>query len=925
MNRSFSLLALRSSRLVLSALVVFSVIGYFIANPSHSSSMAAFTVNDTADSVDATPGDGVCADSLGRCTLRAAIMEANALAGPDTINLPAGTYTLTRGPNDDEESFDGAREDIGDLDVLNGDLTIVGAGAATTIVDGGNIDRIFEVNDFAGPGVALNLSISGVTLRNGDAKVGTFGTFSSGGAIQFDGFDIAGGPSSKTLTLTDCKITNNKAAGQGGGIIVFFGSLTINGTEISSNTSSNSSGGGVAYDAGASGASVRSLNVSNSSFLNNRALNPAFGNGGGLQSGGRATFNVEGNTFNGNQAGASGGGIFSDASLASNSKVIKKNRITNNSAHDGGGVANRSGSLSFTLNVVVGNTASDPVSSGFQQGTSVSGSLASLSNNWWGCNEGPSAAPCDRASGPLGFGSGPWLVLSHVATPNSVQTNSSTSLQADFFTPSSGSPVPAADLTALDGRAITFNAAVLGTISGADAAISGGKANATFNAGATGGSGSANATVDHATVTASITVTEPPGITCPANITTNIDPNSCSASVSFSTSATGFPTPTVTCKVGNTVITSPHTFPVGTTTVQCTATNGSSPDATCSFNVTVNDNQNPTITAPANVTVNTGPGAGSCSVMVSDATLGTANASDNCSGVTIARTGVPAGNIFPVGTTTVTYTATDASNNHASATQTVTVIDNTPPVITSCAPPQTATANSSGQATVPNFTNSVTASDNCGVTTKTQSPAAGTVVGVGVTTVTITVRDAANNSATCQTTFTVTQQGLQLTAVGPANMWIGLKNSDDVGTKFDLLAEVLRNGVVVASGQLNDVPGGSSGFNNAVQRSINMALTNGAVTFLNGDTASFRLSARISASSSHTSGTARLWYNDSAANSRVQGTVNGMTGNAYLRDGFTLATSAGNGPKKTADVTVNRNVGGNPFKPFGTWSATVSF
>src|SRR3990172_8808874 len=60
--------------------------------PAHA---AEFTVNSTADAVDASLGDGTCDDGSGNCTLRAAIQEANALSGPDTIDLPAGTYTLT--------------------------------------------------------------------------------------------------------------------------------------------------------------------------------------------------------------------------------------------------------------------------------------------------------------------------------------------------------------------------------------------------------------------------------------------------------------------------------------------------------------------------------------------------------------------------------------------------------------------------------------------------------------------------------------------------------------------------------------------------------------------------------------------------------------------------------------------------------------
>jgi hypothetical protein len=142
-----------------------------------------------------------------------------------------------------------------------------------------------------------------------------------------------------------------------------------------------------------------------------------------------------------------------------------------------------------------------------------------------------------------------------------------------------------------------------------------------------------------------------------------------------------------------------------------------------------------------------------------------------------------------------------------------------------------------------------------------------------------------------------------------------------VGTKFDLLGEVLRNGAVIGSGQVNDVPGGSSGFNNAVLDTINLAL-DGDVDFCPGDTFGFRLSVRVAASSGHVSGRARLWFNDSAANSRFNATIAGVANDYFLRDGFILDTSAGPGPKKTIDVLVNRNVDGNPFKPFGTWIKT---
>ncbi|RME36321.1 MAG: CSLREA domain-containing protein [Thermoflexia bacterium] len=84
-----------------------------------------FIVNTTADTPDANPGNGVCADSSGRCSLRAAIMEANALGGPHTIVLQSGqTYTLSLDTATGDENA--AAED--DLDIT-ATITIQGNGA----------------------------------------------------------------------------------------------------------------------------------------------------------------------------------------------------------------------------------------------------------------------------------------------------------------------------------------------------------------------------------------------------------------------------------------------------------------------------------------------------------------------------------------------------------------------------------------------------------------------------------------------------------------------------------------------------------------------------------------------------------------------------------------------------------------------------
>lgn len=358
---------------------------------------------------------------------------------------------------------------------------------------------------------------------------------------------------------------------------------------------------------------------------------------------------------------------------------------------------------------------------------------------------------------------------------------------------------------------------------------------------------------------------------------------------------------------------------LGVTTVTITVMDTASNRATCITNVTVVDTTPPVITTCA-VPLTAAAGS-NCQTAIPDVT-GAVSATDNCTapGALAVTQSPAAGTLVGPGSTAVTITVKDGAGNQATCATTVAVIDSTPPVITSCPAPITTTAGSNCQAAVPNVITAVSATDNCtspSALTVTQNPAAGTPVGIGATTITITVKDAANNSSTCTTSFTV--NGSPLTALGTARVWIGLKNSDDVGTKFDLLAEVLKNGAVVGSGQINDVTGGSSGFNNAVLDTINLAMS-APLSLCSGDSLGIRLSVRVAATSGHVSGTARLWFNDSAANSRFGATVGGVTGDYFLLDGFALNVAAGTGPRRTIDVTVNRNVGGNPFKPFGTWS-----
>jgi hypothetical protein len=186
---------------------------------------------------------------------------------------------------------------------------------------------------------------------------------------------------------------------------------------------------------------------------------------------------------------------------------------------------------------------------------------------------------------------------------------------------------------------------------------------------------------------------------------------------------------------------------------------------------------------------------------------------------------------------------------------------------------------------------------------------------------TSTPSETPTHTPTFTPTYTPTPALDQLTALAPAQVWVGLKNSDDVGTHFDLLAEVYVNGNLVSSGQLNGVHGGSSGFNNARLNTIPFNAFS-PVSVPAGSMISFKLSVRNACSGpSHNSGTARLWFNDSAANSQFGATIASTNNTYFLGDGFNLLTAVGPGPKKTIDVAAGARC--SPFKPFGTWNRTT--
>lgn len=172
--------------------------------------------------------------------------------------------------------------------------------------------------------------------------------------------------------------------------------------------------------------------------------------------------------------------------------------------------------------------------------------------------------------------------------------------------------------------------------------------------------------------------TTPPTISCPGDMVVSTDASECSAEVNYTVTADDDnPGVTLSCSVP-----SGSTFPKGETLVSCTATDTAGNTTSCEFTVRVDDNEPPDISCPVDITI-AGNIAGSCGANVS---VGTATAADNCSAVDVV--GVRSDNLaltdpYPLGTTTIRWTATDSSGNASSCSQLITVTNPSPvPAIT---------------------------------------------------------------------------------------------------------------------------------------------------------------------------------------------------------------------------------------------------
>ena len=279
---------------------------------------ATFNVNSQVDTVDAAPGNGICADSGGHCTLRAAVMEANATAILDNINVPAITHVLT----------------LGQLNITS-NMNIKGANKTTTIIDAKGKSRVFKVNQ------GKVVQISTLTVRNGLVLNEDGGCIRNAGQLALNAVIVNG-----------CKVVGNVDFGfRYGGGIANFGQLTVHDSQVTHNTISAACEACNGYGGGLSNYSDALLSITRTIVDSNLAV-PGGEFGGGVVGGvfSFGNLDISESTFTRNRGTI--GAILSSGSVGPTR--IAKSIIANNIGESGpGGIANYSNSAMTLINCTI--------------------------------------------------------------------------------------------------------------------------------------------------------------------------------------------------------------------------------------------------------------------------------------------------------------------------------------------------------------------------------------------------------------------------------------------------------------------------------------------------------------------------------------------------------------------------------------------
>lgn len=297
-------------RLILSAL--FGV-GFVLASAS-AASAATFVVNNSGDAGDAVKGNGVCATGSGVCTLRAAIEEAEALSGPDTVTIPAMTISLGSQVN------------------VSKSTTVQGAGGRSTIITGTPGHVLFVVT--GGDVFVRDLALQGVTAGGG----GGLAVYQTGNAATI---------------LERVRVVGHRVSGSVhvfGPVYVAAGEMTVRNSEISGNSAMTTGGSAEGGAIHATGVNTRVV-IENSTITDNTISAgsgaTSYGWGGALYLY-QATGSVVSSTITNNASANSvsiaayGGNVANFGSLTVRESVIASG------AADNAASANCYGAVTFT-------------------------------------------------------------------------------------------------------------------------------------------------------------------------------------------------------------------------------------------------------------------------------------------------------------------------------------------------------------------------------------------------------------------------------------------------------------------------------------------------------------------------------------------------------------------------------------------------
>jgi len=251
---------------------------------------------------------------------------------------------------------------------------------------------------------------------------------------------------------------------------------------------------------------------------------------------------------------------------------------------------------------------------------------------------------------------------------------------------------------------------------------------------------------------------------CPSDITASVAAGACNGPASWTP-----PTAMDACDPNVQVASNfapGDIFQLGPTTVVYTATDAAGNSETCEFVVTITDDVAPTFDlCPADQSfgLSTGECGYSGSIVIP-------MASDPCGQVSVAPTN-PLPNPFPVGTTTVTYVATDLSGNTANCVFDVIVSDSDAPTVDVCPNDTTYIASAGECSAIANWT-SPSFSDPCGGITVTSNFDIGDAVPLGTNLVVYTATDASGNSVTCEFTVTVEEEDAPVFSSCPSTITV---------------------------------------------------------------------------------------------------------------------------------------------------------